>query len=1369
MSFFANDCAENPCALGATCHDLVNDFECTCPNGFSGKRCHIKDNLCEPNPCINGKCVDTLFDRLCICKAGWIGQFCDVNIDDCEVQPCKNGATCRDMENGYECQCTPGFHGSECQHMVDHCATDPCHNNGTCINQGAKYECQCRLGFEGVHCEHNINECEVGDNGCDAHGTELCEDLVNGFRCQCRPGYTGKACDIHIDQCGGEPCHNNGTCVDLGASYRCECGPGWMGDLCEKQSGKCGQTPCQNDGHCVSLAHDDYFCVCPEGVSGKNCEVAPNRCIGEPCHNGGVCGDFGSHLECTCAKGFVGAGCQYELDACHASKCENGAKCVQEGSGYKCMCPPGFTGQNCETNIDDCTPSPCPLSATCIDQINDYHCQCPFNMTGANCDKKVDPDYDIHFFDNILPAQAALAVPFKFNSGALTVSFWVKFDNELSKGTVFTLYNSATPSYPYNVTQLLQVTDDIVKLSLFADEPAFKLHFPNKQRLNDGNWNNLVLTWTSHEGAYSLIWNAVRLYADKGYGKNKQLDINAWVSLGHPLDAPDEDPKFIGSLTRVNIWTRVLDFENDIPQLVQKCHGQQVIFNGLALRYAGYDRLSGKVEKIVKSTCGRDKMLDSKSAKKRDENSVSAISCPGDVYVITPLKEVNVTWEEPVFVSNNAIERIEQNLKPGQVFTWGEFTVLYVAYDNSSNIAQCTFKVHVAQEFCPDVADPIHGVQACENWGPDLKFRACSIQCEEGYEFSSSPAVFYTCSADGVWKPRADNSYTFRYPSCSKATPADRIAQMKINYPAVSICNAASKNTLAEKLLLKVHQLNSKWNICSSKSDTHCQRVNITVDCLSDMKRLRRQNNGAQQTFNVHVEIPIKRQMVTDPKTSQKTDIIDVIQDEALLHDLFNLEQVLPNGRPDLNSFQVKDRFDCEPGSVVVNDMCVLCAPGSFYDKDTAECVLCGTGEYQNKAGQFSCSKCPEETITTGPGALDETECQTHCKAGYFLNLHTRKCEACGFGFYQPASGSFACIPCGVGKTTLSNTAASEDDCRDECPDGEHLTQSGTCQPCPMGSYRTKGLHKQCVECPPGTTTETVRSSKRVQCNTPKCVAGQFLVTSTKQCQYCPRGTYQDEPLQTTCKLCATDHTTAAQGATHESQCYSTNQCSTGEDNCSWNAVCIDFPDDNDVPSFQCKCKPGYRGNGTVCTDACQNFCLNDGKCKKNSIGYVECVCKEQFSGERCEIRVKSRSSEITFYIVIVVAGILIFIVIFIVIWMINARSQRDDFSINETEKPSLGLEGALTSNFLYGRGPVAVERPPSSLAGGSHGPIRPIGFYYEDDDEYEAKTMFVGAEVQPEEQDHDENSDLQREIQERLRHVHQHMYRPSGNSTKDD
>jgi hypothetical protein len=125
------------------------------------------------------------------------------------------------------------------------------------------------------------------------------------------------------------------------------------------------------------------------------------------------------------------------------------------------------------------------------------------------------------------------------------------------------------------------------------------------------------------------------------------------------------------------------------------------------------------------------------------------------------------------------------------------------------------------------------------------------------------------------------------------------------------------------------------------------------------------------------------------------------------------------------------------------------------------------------------------------------------CDAGRFFNLNTEQCEDCGYGFFQPTVGSFSCMPCGVGKTTLTTTSTSEDECRDECSDGEHLIQAGTCQRCPQGAYRTKGVHKTCIPCPTGTTTERDGAVRRNDCNTPRCGLGQFLVQETKQCQFC--------------------------------------------------------------------------------------------------------------------------------------------------------------------------------------------------------------------------------------------------------------------------
>jgi hypothetical protein len=144
------------------------------------------------------------------------------------------------------------------------------------------------------------------------------------------------------------------------------------------------------------------------------------------------------------------------------------------------------------------------------------------------------------------------------------------------------------------------------------------------------------------------------------------------------------------------MWSRILDFEADIPNIVQKCQDGPILYNGLVLQFANYDRLNGNVEKIVRSTCGRSQSTALQMAptrEQRDSDAVKVENCPNDIFLVTPLKEVNVSWNEPVFSSANPIDRIEKNLKPGQMFTFGEFMVLYVAHDNENNIAECSFKV----------------------------------------------------------------------------------------------------------------------------------------------------------------------------------------------------------------------------------------------------------------------------------------------------------------------------------------------------------------------------------------------------------------------------------------------------------------------------------------------------------------------------------------------------------------------------------------------------------------------------------------------------------------------------------------------------
>ncbi|EKX50295.1 hypothetical protein GUITHDRAFT_104106 [Guillardia theta CCMP2712] len=72
------------------------------------------------------------------------------------------------------------------------------------------------------------------------------------------------------------------------------------------------------------------------------------------------------------------------------------------------------------------------------------------------------------------------------------------------------------------------------------------------------------------------------------------------------------------------------------------------------------------------------------------------------------------------------------------------------------------------------------------------------------------------------------------------------------------------------------------------------------------------------------------------------------------------------------------------------------------------------------------------------------------------------------------------------------------------------------------------------------------------------------------------------------------------------------NECAAHTDNCATHASCIDT-----YSSFECSCKPGYVGSGTVCED--EDECVTQtGLCDAartcvNTEGSFECLCKEGF------------------------------------------------------------------------------------------------------------------------------------------------------------
>ena len=98
-----------------------------------------------------------------------------------------------------------------------------------------------------------------------------------------------------------------------------------------------------------------------------------------------------------------------------------------------------------------------------------------------------------------------------------------------------------------------------------------------------------------------------------------------------------------------------------------------------------------------------------------------------------------------------------------------------------------------------------------------------------------------------------------------------------------------------------------------------CVGVKIDVDCASDVRRVKRETG---HSLRVRIELPVKREMAVDASSGERLHVADAIQNEILTRGGFNLEKVLPNGRPDLATFKILDQFFCQPGQVVVDDQC---------------------------------------------------------------------------------------------------------------------------------------------------------------------------------------------------------------------------------------------------------------------------------------------------------------------------------------------------------------------------------------------------------------------------------------------------------------
>ncbi|XP_014679529.1 PREDICTED: uncharacterized protein LOC106819402 [Priapulus caudatus] len=105
-------------------------------------------------------------------------------------------------------------------------------------------------------------------------------------------------------------------------------------------------------------------------------------------------------------------------------------------------------------------------------------------------------------------------------------------------------------------------------------------------------------------------------------------------------------------------------------------------------------------------------------------------------------------------------------LVAGDLFSYGETTVTYVAYDAANNTAICTFTVYVLRFYCEKVAAPKYGLAAFSEWDYG-RFAVITCLDPMNYAFPSLPPPFYACGREGSWDPQHPND-PFTFPACSR-------------------------------------------------------------------------------------------------------------------------------------------------------------------------------------------------------------------------------------------------------------------------------------------------------------------------------------------------------------------------------------------------------------------------------------------------------------------------------------------------------------------------------------------------------------------------------------------------------------------------
>ncbi|VDN05525.1 unnamed protein product [Thelazia callipaeda] len=1028
------------------------------------------------NPCDNedlcrndGICSVWNNKPRCICKIPYYGEYCTEMANPCKDLPCTHGTCTSHFDQlwpYYFCECDLGYYGEKCTTRAT------CANNfitckyGYC-QQGSHNEdafCKCYTGFTGSDCSQIVNECS--SSPC-VHGT-----------CQMRfQGKVGSSeSKIAIDPCDEKPCGMNSECHALSYGYHgryiCICTAGWTGERCTELLDICVDAQCAEGSTCITVSGTQgdvwYLCICPSNKEGIFCNKSIDYCISpNPCLNNGVCESLDDGYLCHCNLGYYGDHCQYH--PCFPNPCHNNGTCTEsEISGYKCICPQYYTGINCTEVEDICATNYfknyCLNGGQCISNNSEPTCVCIYQFEGRRCEK---------IFNN----QTSKLTSISFDAKVLkqfTLCFWIRI-MDLNKLDASFLHLQQK-GYGKNI---LAITENAIKFGK----------------------NFEFITVTENE------WQQFC------FRKNKDETID-WIRNGKIIWTKNWSASFSNNTLRIVLGASTL-FSGELS-MVQS--DRNVVFANLNNKLNGkysnewIEELIIRGTKIVKAK--KDHFYDNKVAPQ-------VVNCPSSMNIVSKNRLTTVEWSpaksSEVF-TDNGIVNITSNYDSGDIFTWGEHHVVYIAEDEDGNIATCQFDVVITPKNCavPEKSDGRKII--IQDVNSEKAQKIAFIECLPNYMPVRPTAAFYTCDLLGQWSYWS-HGINFYFPACLEYTfPLQQLSGLVTVKGSSNDVEKYIKN-LTDAILKANEQFG---NFCATPNCTDELKIWPVLDLRYWMSKY-----ISEPLYDIFLYYSIT------VNTTRKA-IEPVVTT--------NLYQVFGKSNEKSNTTW-QCPFENYPAQIIQDDSysCVKCSPGMFCEDNS--CKPCPENTYKKNDGCEECIPCPNNTVT-GPinddvGYQSIYDCYTNCSPGYYYNVEKEECTECLKGMYQDKPGRLQCIPCPESYSTPNKGSACASDCSVTCGAGMSMNTQSECVECAQGKYRPENsIESRCTPCPNFFTTPHNGSISSTDCTVPNCPPGTYINSiSPSGCLSCPKNYYQSNYNQTECQRCEEPLVTLVTGSTHPRQC----------------------------------------------------------------------------------------------------------------------------------------------------------------------------------------------------------------------------------------